>query len=159
MRFLISIFLFISFGQVKAQVDHDNIFLHSIDSIINLGIDSQAFPGAQILVRYKDSIILHKTWGYHTYARLKEVEKNNLYDVASVTKVISGLPILMKLYGNGRLDLDEKVNGYFKALKRSNKKKLSLREILAHQAGLIPYIVFWQNTLKKNGNYKCRTFI
>ncbi|MEO1259410.1 MAG: serine hydrolase, partial [Bacteroidota bacterium] len=47
---------------------------------------------------------------------------------------------------------------YFPKFKNSNKSNLVIREILAHQARLKPYIVYWANTLKKNGKFKARTF-
>lgn len=129
-----------------------------LDSLIELGIDSLAFPGAQILVRYKDSIVFHKSWGYHTYDKTKKVANTDLYDLASITKVSSGLPILMKLYGEGRLNIDAPLKEYYPSLKHSNKKNLSLRKVLTHQARLKPYIVFWQKAKRKNGKYKRRSF-
>lgn len=141
-----------------AQEDSYDVMDHKLDSLIQLGIDSMAFPGAQILVRHRDSIIFHKTWGHHTYDKNRIVKKNDIYDLASVTKVSSGLPILMKLYGEGVLNLDAPLKNYYKCFRRSNKKNLSLRQTLAHQARLKPYIVFWQEAKKDNGDYKRRTF-
>ena len=151
--------LFLSFSvfTVEAQDNYD-LMSHRLDSLVQLGIDSMAFPGAQILVRHRDSIIYHKTWGHHTYDNIRAVKKNDIYDLASVTKVSSGLPILMKLYGEGLLNLDAPLKDYYKCFKRSNKKNLTLRQVLAHQARLRPYIVFWQEAKKDNGDYKRRTF-
>lgn len=164
MRNICSAFIFlltlnVCLGQEGRFSDKGLDLLESrLDSIINLGIDSLAFPGAQILVRHKDSIIFHKTWGYHTYDQIDAVALGDLYDLASVTKVSTGLPILMKLYGEGKLNLDAPIKEYFHSLKRSNKKDLTLRNILTHQARLHPYIVFWQGARKKNGLYKNRSF-
>ncbi len=157
---IVYLFILCTFTAVSIDCqDHSfQVLNQRLDSIINLGIDSNAFPGAQILVRHKDSIILHKTWGYHTYDSKREVRKDDLYDLASVTKVTSGLPALMKLFGEGRILLDLPVKYYFRTFRKSNKKNFSLRQILSHQSGMIPYIVFWQNALRKNGRYKCKTF-
>ena len=107
--------LFLSFSvfTVEAQDNYD-LMSHRLDSLVQLGIDSMAFPGAQILVRHRDSIIYHKTWGHHTYDNIRAVKKNDIYDLASVTKVSSGLPILMKLYGEGLLNLDAPLKDYYK---------------------------------------------
>lgn len=129
-----------------------------IDSIIQMGIDSMAFPGAQLIVATKDSILIEKSYGYHTYDRIIKVENDHLYDLASLTKVTSGLLLVMKMVDTKLIDLDEPISEYLPLLCRSNKKKLTLRQILAHQAGLEPYIVFWQNTLKENGKFKRNTF-
>lgn len=134
-------------------------YLHKqLDSLVQIGLDSSAFPGAQILIRYKDSVIYHHSWGYHTYDAAVPVQKDDLYDMASVTKVSTGLPVLMQLYGKGLIDLDVPISKYVKSWKRGNKKNLTLRKVLSHQARLEPYLVFWAEALRKNGKYKCRTF-
>ncbi len=120
-----------------------------IDSIVNDGILQKAFPGAQLMVASKGEIIYHKAFGYHTYDSLKVVALNAIYDLASVTKIIGPLPALMKLHDEGKLDLDVPFSNYWPSWKKSkDKRNLSLREILAHQAGLEPYIVFLNYVLK-----------
>ncbi|MFT4565966.1 MAG: CubicO group peptidase (beta-lactamase class C family) [Saprospiraceae bacterium] len=129
-----------------------------LDEIILEGMDSSAFPGAQILIRHKDSIFFHKAWGYHTYDKKSPVLGDDIYDMASVTKVSTGLPLIMKLYGEGSIDIDLPIYQYIPDLKSSNKKEITLRQILAHQARLEPYLIFWQDALKKNGKYRVRSF-
>ncbi len=129
-----------------------------LDSIILAGIDSLAFPGAQLIVATGDSILIQKSYGHHTYDKKIKVENHHLYDLASITKVSSGLLLLMKMVDAKLIDLDKPISDYLSVLCRSNKKKLTLRQILAHQAGLEPYIVFWQETLKENGKFKKKTF-
>ncbi|UZD23467.1 serine hydrolase [Algoriphagus halophytocola] len=136
--------------------DEDYINL-KVDSIMQMGIDSLAFPGAQVLVAKNDTVIFHKAYGYHTYDKLQPVALNDLYDLASVTKIAGPLPALMKLVDEGKLDLDAPFSNYWKPWRnRKDKKDLSLREILAHQAGLVPYIVFLDKVVKKNGKIKKR---
>lgn len=145
-------------GQVFSQSSELLMLENSLDGIMEEGINNSAFPGAQILVRFRDSVYFHKTWGHHTYDDITPVRRDDIYDMASVTKVSSGLPILMQLFGKNSLDLDAPISQYIPSLRRSNKRDLSLRQILTHQARLQPYIVFWQEALKKNGKYKGRSF-
>ena len=120
------------------------------------GIQNNAFPGAQLLVAKNNKIIFHKTYGFHTYDRIRKVELNDIYDLASVTKIIAPLPALMKLYDEGKIDLDKPFSNYWSPWKhKKDKRALTLREILAHQAGLEPYIVFL-NDVMKNGGIKKR---
>lgn len=135
-----------------------SLLSQKVDSIIQEGLDSQAYPGAQLLIAKDGNIILNKAYGFHTYEKINPVKSTDLYDLASVTKVTTGLPILMKLYGEGKFNLDAPLDMYFPKFKNSNKGDLIIREILAHQAQLKPYIVYWAKTLKKNGRYKARTF-
>ncbi len=143
----------------------DDKFLHywdnelvtrKVDSIITKGIKIKAFPGAQVLVAFEGDIIFHKAYGYHTYDNQQTVGLTDLYDLASITKIIGPLPALMKLYEEGKIRLDEPFSTHWKPWKNiADKKDLTLREILAHQAGLKPYIVFL-NRILKNGHLKKR---
>lgn len=123
-----------------------------VDSIMELGIREQAFPGAQLLVAKNDTVIFHKAYGYHTYDSIRAVTPRDLYDLASVTKILGPLPALMKLVEQGLLDLDVPFSNYWEPWRKiEDKKDLTLREILSHQAGLIPYIAFQQKVVGKNG--------
>lgn len=126
------------------------------DSIVVNGIRNKAFPGAQVLVAKKGKIIFHKAYGYHTYDSLQPVALTDLYDLASVTKVVGPLPALMKLVEEGKLDLDKPFSTYWKSWRRqADKKNITLRELLAHQGGLEPYIVFLSKVMR-NGELKPR---
>jgi len=123
---------------------------HKVDSIITNGIKNHAFPGAQVLVAKKGDIIFHKAYGFYTYDSIQPVALNAIYDLASATKITGPLLALMKLYDERKLDLDVPFSRYWKPWKHvKNKNELTLREILAHQAGLKPYIVFLNEVHKK----------
>jgi beta-glucosidase-like glycosyl hydrolase/CubicO group peptidase (beta-lactamase class C family) len=135
---------------------------HQVDSIVQQGIDLKAFPGCQVLVACQGKVIFNKAYGYHTYSRKQPVDLHDLYDLASVTKVTGPLPLIMKMEGEGVLDLDAPLSTYFddwrsRLFHPSNKEGLILRDILAHQAGLVPYLNYWPRTMK-NGSYSHRWF-
>jgi len=140
-------------------VGMDSLFLNErLDSIIQTGIDSAAYPGAQVLIARKGKIVYQKNFGYHTYLKNRKVRDRDIYDLASVTKTIGGTLALMYLHDKGLFELDHTWKDYFPSFKNSNKANLDFRSILAHQAQLIPYIPFWTTTLRKNGKFKWRTF-
>src|SRR6056297_3417627 len=72
---------------------------NQIDSLITNGIKNKAFPGAQILVAKNDTIVFHEAFGFHTYDSIQPVALDDLYDLASVTKITGPLPAIMKLVG------------------------------------------------------------
>ncbi|MDA9833550.1 serine hydrolase [Flavobacteriaceae bacterium] len=121
------------------------------------GIQNRAFPGAQVLIFKNDSIQLNKSYGYQTYDSLNPITNSNLYDLASVTKVLASTLAFMKLYELYDIDLNKKVSSYIPLLKRSNKKNTSFKEVLSHSGGWIPYIAHQNLIYKKNGDYKNRT--
>ncbi|WP_299533892.1 serine hydrolase [Ulvibacterium sp.] len=141
-----------------SEVGLDSSYIHTkVDSIITNGIKMEAFPGAQVLVAKNSRIIFHKAYGFHTYDSVQSVTLNDIYDLASVTKITGPLPALMKLVDEGKLDLDKPFSTYWKPWRNiKDKKDLTLREILAHQAGLEPYIIFLNEVIKKNGKLKSR---
>lgn len=128
-----------------------------VDLLINAGIKNNAFPGAQVLIYKKDSIRLYKSYGYHTYDSITPVAKEHLYDLASVTKVLGSTLALMKLYESYGLDLEQEVASFLPRLKRSNKKKHTLKEIMSHSAGWIPYLTHQNLVYRKNGRFKKNT--
>lgn len=121
--------------------------LRRVDSIVIEGIDSHAYPGAQVLVARNGKVIFHKAYGKHTYEGDKQVDLNDLYDLASITKIASTLPCIMKLDGEGELDLDDDLGDFLKMTKGTDYDDLHLRAILAHQSGLVPWIPFYKSTL------------
>lgn len=129
-----------------------------LDSVIERGLSEEAFPGCQLLVAKNGKVVFHKAYGYHTYEKNRAVKLDDLYDFASITKVTGPLPALMKLHGEKKFELDVPLANYWPDFNRKDKQSLQVREILAHQARLKPYIVYWSKTVKKNGKFKRRTF-
>ena len=151
--FLLFYFLF---GTVNGQLDQRSI-LKNIDSLIEMGIQKKAFPGAQILIYKKGRIALERSYGFHTYDSIVPVANHHLYDLASVTKVLAGTLAFMKLYELYSIDLDRPVSEYTPFLKRSNKSKSTFREVLSHSAGWLPYLSHQNTVFKKNQRLKSRT--
>ncbi len=101
----------------------------------------------QILVAKEGKVVYDKSFGTHDKYSTKKVEWTDLYDVASVTKVTATLPLLMLEVNEGKISLDQTLGEIDEQAKYSNKSTLKLREILAHQAGLKPWIGFYNETV------------
>jgi beta-glucosidase-like glycosyl hydrolase/CubicO group peptidase (beta-lactamase class C family) len=140
------------------EVGMDSEILNNqIDSLMQEAMEVKAIPGGQILVARNQKVIFHKAYGEHIYNDTTKVKLTDIYDLASVTKVSSALPVLMKLYDEGKFDLEVGIETYLPYFKNSNKAGVPFREILAHQAGFKSWIAYWKNTLRKNGSYKWST--
>ncbi len=116
---------------------------HLIDSIAIRGIEGKAYPGCQVLIAKEGKVILHSCYGYFTYDNQQPVQKENLYDLASVTKITAPLPAIMKLYDEKRIKLDETFSNYFTEFKNTSKAEMTVRDILTHQARLQSGLPFW----------------
>ena len=137
-----------------AYVDMDKKILDEyISAIIENGIEEGAFPGAQVLIARKGKIIYHEAFGHYTEQQEQTVKKDAIYDLASITKISGPLPALMKLHGEGKFELDAPLKKYIKGFSFSNKAKLTFRPMLAHHAGLRPWIPYWRSTLSWNEKY------
>lgn len=121
--------------------------MEGIGRIIKEAIQSGSTPGCQLAIALDGAIVMDEAYGYLTYDSLLPVERKTLYDLASVTKVAATLLAVMKLYEDGRIDLDGTLGMYLDAYANSNKKDLTIRSILSHNSGLKSYIPFWKKAL------------
>ena len=125
--------------------------LKKIDSVALNAIEIGATPGCQILAAKDGHIFYDKTFGYQTYDKKRVVEKEDVYDLASLTKILATTISLMKLEEAGRINLDEKMVNYLPMLRGTNKEDLKFRDVLTHQAGLTPWIPYYDSTLRDYG--------
>ena len=118
-----------------------------IDKLAEEAIANHYTPGMQILVAKDGKIVYDKSFGTQDKNSSKKVKWTDLYDVASVTKVTATLPLLMLEVNEGKLNLDQTIGEIDNDAKNSNKSSLKIREVLAHQAGLKPWIGFYNETV------------
>lgn len=133
-----------------ALADLDTDVLSRIDTLIENGIRQQATPGCQVLVAKNGIVVYYQNFGYKTYDNRNPIQDTYLYDLASLTKVTATTQAVMFLAERGFLDLDVPIAHYLPEMWDSDKAFIPVREILAHQAGLYPYIPFWKEVLPKN---------
>jgi beta-glucosidase-like glycosyl hydrolase/CubicO group peptidase (beta-lactamase class C family) len=121
--------------------------LEKIDSIMAYTIKKKMLPGAQVLVARKGKIVYHKNYGYHSYDKKIKVEDQSIYDLASLTKILATLPLLMELEEQKIITLDSDLGSLIPAYKDSNKSTITLKQMLSHYARLKPWIPFYLATL------------
>lgn len=126
----------------------DNEFIRKIDSVAQDGIDMKAYPGCQIIALKDGEIIYEKNFGYFTYDSSHLVTSDDVYDIASLTKVFATTFAIMKLYDERKISLDAKLSDYFPYLKSTDKGNLKLIEIMTHQAGLTSWLPLCYMTMK-----------
>ena len=124
---------------------------------MKVALDSGAFPGGVVLLAKEGKVFFEKAYGYHTYDQIREVKTSDIYDLASVTKTTAATLALMKLYDQGKFDLDQTMGYYWPKIARAKRRDLVMRDVLAHQAGLRAWIPYWSDSQKKNGKYRNKT--
>ena len=122
-----------------------------IDSIVVSAILQKAFPGAVVLAAKGGEVKYFKAFGNYEYGISEQVTKESIFDLASVTKISATTVAVMKLYEEGKLDLNKTISDYLPWVKKTDKAGLKISDILMHQAGLVPFIPFYKETLDAEG--------
>ncbi len=129
-----------------------------IRKLVEQAISKKAIPGAQVLVAKDGKVIYQQAFGHHTYSEERPVDLNDIYDLASLTKISTSLAAFMKLKGEGEFDETKTLGTYLPMAKGTNKENLVYTDILTHQSGLYPWIPFWKETVRKSGKFRWFTF-
>ena len=124
--------------------------LRKIEGIVKEAITDHATPGCQVLVARHGKVIYDSSFGGLTYENTDSVTADVIYDLASLTKVSATLQTVMFMFEKGLIDLNKKMSHYLPELKNTNKRDITLIEVLTHQAGLAPFIPMWTETVKNN---------
>jgi CubicO group peptidase (beta-lactamase class C family) len=138
---------------VPEDAGMDSKQLEWIDSIVTKGISEKAFPGCEVLLAKDKKVFYYKSFGYHTYENKRIVKRDDIYDLASVTKIGATTASVMKLVGEKKINVNDSLCRYLPWLEGTNKRNIVIREMMAHQAGLKDWIPFYLHTLSK-GEYK-----
>ncbi len=132
---------------IPEEVGMDSNILNKIDAIGREVVAKKMAPGMQVLVARKGKVIFHRTYGYHTDKKVRRVRKNDVYDLASLTKILGGLPMIMRSEELGKFDLDNTLGDIMPILRGSNKDTVTIREALSHNGKLKPWIPFYLKTI------------
>ena len=136
----------LSYSSPKNQ-GFDTFKLNKIDSIARFAIKKKMIPGAQILVAKNGDVIYNKSFGYKKYESSNKVKWDDIYDLASLTKILSSVPLLMNEYELENINLETTLSDLFPNMDLKDKKSISIKEMLSHQAGLFPWIPFYKKTI------------
>ena len=127
--------------------------LAKIDSVAALVVEEKMAPGLQILVARKGVVVYEKSFGFHTDKKKNKVKNSDVYDVASLTKILASLPMLMKAEEENKIALSSTLKKILPKFKKSNKDTLTVKEILSHYGRLkawIPFYKLTQDSITKN---------
>ena len=148
----------VQYGLPESVGMSSGILNSKIDSIVRAGLLAKAYPGCVVMAARKGVVVFRKAYGFQTYDNRIAVREDDLYDLASVTKITSTIAGLMLLNTEGKFSPDETLGHYLPDFRRTNKGNIVLRDLLTHQAGLTPFISFWKETIKKNGKFRSHIF-
>ncbi|MGB5356434.1 MAG: glycoside hydrolase family 3 N-terminal domain-containing protein [Eudoraea sp.] len=132
---------------IPERVGVDSSELAKIDELMQNGLDSLMFPGAQVLVARKGKIIYNKAFGKPTYDSDKELTTDHIYDLASLTKILATLPVVMKMEEEGKIALNDTFGELIEDYADTELKDVTVLKALSHYGRLPAWIAFYLKTL------------
>ncbi|GGE10389.1 MULTISPECIES: serine hydrolase domain-containing protein [Sphingobacterium] len=118
---------------------------NQIDAIAKDAIEQHAAPGMMVMAIKDGQVIFEKAYGYHTYEKKQANRIDDIYDLASISKIAGTTPVVMHLQETNIINLDSTMGHYLWQAKQSNKANITLRTVLLHEAGFTPFIPFYRN--------------
>ena len=128
------------------DVDMSSQKLALIDTISKTILDEKMAPGFQILVARKGKVIYQKSFGYHTDEKKRIVKNSDIYDLASLTKILASLPLIMTAEEEEKIPLTASLQDVLPSFSKTNKAAISVKEILSHYGKLKAWIPFYTKT-------------
>jgi len=137
---IFSFLLIALFSACAQQKGNENYNFSSVENIVNDAISDSSFPGAVVLVQKHDKVIFEKAFGHFTYEKSSpRMKLNTLFDLASVSKVISTTTCAMICIDRSLFKLDDKAAGYIPEFAQNGKENITIRNLLLHNSGLPAY--------------------
>lgn len=124
--------------------------LSQIDGIAKKAIDKKMTPGIQVLVARKGKVIYQKSYGTHDYTNPTRVANSDLYDIASLTKIVATLPNVMQQFDRRKITMETTLATMLPVFQNSDKANIPFKELLSHYARLQAWIPFYESTLDAN---------
>lgn len=125
----------------------DETELQRLETYIEEAIQGRATPGSQLAVVKNGSVVLEKSYGYFTYDSLKQLLNTDIFDLASLTKVVATLPAIALLVDQKKINLEDSIGMHLEAFRESNKSHVTIKQLLAHNGGIRSYIPFWRRAM------------
>ncbi|MEZ7993299.1 MAG: glycoside hydrolase family 3 N-terminal domain-containing protein, partial [Flavobacteriaceae bacterium] len=132
--------------------------LARIDSVATIVLEEKMSPGLQVLVARKGVVVYEKSFGYHTDKKKNPVKNSDVYDVASLTKILASLPMLIKAEEEKKIALSSSIRKIVPRFKKSNKGTVTVQEVLSHYGQLKAWIPFYKLTQDSITNKNLKKF-
>ena len=116
--------------------------LMNIDTIMHTAINDSVFPGGVVGIMKNGSLIWQESYGYHDYGKTRQVRSNDIFDLASVTKIMSTTTAIMLLVDSNLITLEDPIAKYIEEFDTDEKREITIRHFLLHTSGLPAYKIY-----------------
>lgn len=131
------------------RVGFNSSKLAKVDELVQDGLDSLMYPGAQVLIARKGKVIYNKGFGKPTYQSQERITPNHIYDLASITKILGTLPLVMQMEEEGDIKLNNTFSDLVPEYADTELKNVTVLKALSHYGRLPAWIAFYVSTLNE----------
>lgn len=164
-RKIVPLLLLSSFFILKVQAQQKmqrEKLIKTVDSVLQSAVDNKLIPGAVIEIKKDNRIICKKAFGFaernddqnQPLAHPVPMTTDDLFDLASLTKVVGTTTSIMLLVDRGLIKVDDPVGKYIPAFNAGDKRQITIRHLLTHTAGLITWYPLFYRAHNKQEAYK-----
>ena len=115
-------------------------------AIVQRGVDDGAFPAAVVEVGTRDDVLWHQAFGKMDFDPDSAVtQKDTIFDLASLTKVIATTSVVMRLMERGTLALSQRIREWIPDWRGTDRDQVTLRSLLTHSSGLTAWLPFYRD--------------
>ncbi len=124
-------------GTSKELLAWRSALQETLGNLFQQEIEKRSFPGGSVAIGYRNSLVFHHGYGKFSYsAKSPAVTAGTLYDLASLTKVVSTTTLAMQLFEQGQLKLDDPLIRFYPSFTGGGREKVTLFHLLTHTSGL-----------------------
>lgn len=160
--FFFSTFFFVSSAQKLVSKGNLEKLTKTVDSILQTEVDNKVIPGAVIEIKKGNRVLCKKAFGFaqrndynnKPLAHPEVMTTDDLFDLASLTKVVGTTTAIMLLVDRGLINVDDPVGKYIPAFNVDDKKQITIRNLLTHTAGLITWYPLFYRASNKEEAYQ-----
>lgn len=131
--------------------------LEKVDRAVEKAIDKGELPGAVILATQGEELRYEGVFGASVISpQRRDAQRDTIYDLASLTKVMATTASVMRLVGESKLQLDQPVADLIPGFADHGKSEITVRHLLTHSSGLRPWRAYFadlrEKELRRGGN-------
>lgn len=122
------------------------ILRDSLRSILMRAASDSAFPGAYAIIGSAAGVVAEDSVGHLDWGPSPVPDEHSLWDLASLTKVVGMTTGVMRLYEQGKLELDAPLQRYIPEWRGPHKELVTIRHLITHTSGLPAFRPYDQQT-------------
>lgn len=139
------------------QVNPNKVKTDRINAHLEAGVGEGVFPGAVLLVARKGQVLFIEKAGYLSLIPDQiAIKRDTIFDLASLTKPLATTLALMKLVGEGKVELDQPLSRLLPTPVPEDKKELTPRLLLSHSAGFTDWKPFYLDLMQYESEQRKR---